>query len=199
MRQIEITMNNSEIQWFKNKGYEIPTEIVQLFCKNKQGKQIKNGVAEKIRVGTKLVVDIDDLPPSSNRKIDWKCSNCGEQQNTSYYAYLGKKTDLCRRCFNTTQRKLDSHDYWVGQLIRDDLNAKCHISGETDKRFLVLHHLLSKSNGGKNEESNYVVLTANWHTAFHRWMGGFNIPCCPDDFKRFIKELGWCGIARPTS
>lgn len=188
MDTIEITLNSCDIQWFKNKGYLIPTEKVQLWAKNAQGERIKNGMGERVRQGTKLVVRVDDLRPTSNRKVEWTCNNCNQTHKTTYYAFLRKKSTLCRKCYNTTQRNLDSQDYWVDQLIKKNEGAKCAISGETDKRFLVLHHLRSRSSGGENEESNYVVLTANWHLAFHRWMGGHNIPCREEDFYEF-KQL----------
>jgi hypothetical protein len=79
-------------------------------------------------------------------------------------------------------------DYWVDKLIINNPDAKCDISGETDKRFLELHHLLSRASGGKNEESNFVVLSANYHRAFHRWVGGTNVPCTPEQYYEF-KEL----------
>jgi len=189
MDMIEIVLNNSELQWFKNKGYDIPVERVQLWVNKPDGTRIKNGIDYRIKAGTKLFVRVDDLPPSSNRQVEWTCECCGIEQSTTYYAFLRKKSRLCRVCFNTTQRNLDSHEYWVQQLIEKNPEAKCAISGESDKRFLVLHHLTSRSKGGKNCKENYVILTANWHLAFHRWMGGTNKPCTPEHFVAFTQEI----------
>lgn len=183
---IEIVLNSCEFQWYKNKGYDIPTEKVQLWTNGKDGTKKKNGISYRVKNGTSITVKVIDLPPSSNRKIEWVCTCCKQTFKTTYYAFLRKKSSLCRTCYNTTQRNLDSQDYWAQQLIDKNESARCAISGERDKRFLVLHHLLSISNGGKNEEANYVVLSANWHMAFHRWMGGFNKPCTSRDFDTFM-------------
>ena len=82
-------------------------------------------------------------------------------------------SESCRSCAAKKGFKGGCHSYWVAKLITNNLNAKCDISGETDKRFLVLHHLLSRKKGGKNTKNNYVVLSANYHTAFHNILGLF--------------------------
>lgn len=49
----------------------------------------------------------------------------------------------------------------------------------------MLHHLLSRRSCGKDEAANYVVLSANYHLAFHNWMGGMSIRCRPEDYTMF--------------
>jgi len=73
-------------------------------------------------------------------------------------------------------------------LIKNNPNAKCDISGETDKRFLVLHHLHNRSDGGENTEDNYVILTNNYHLAFHSWNKGYANNCTRETYEIFKKE-----------
>ncbi len=80
------------------------------------------------------------------------------------------------------------HDFWKKKLLKDNLEAKCDISGETDKRFLVLHHLHNKADGGLNNETNYVILSNNYHLAFHSWNGGYRTKCTKEYYELFKKE-----------
>ena len=48
--------------------------------------------------------------------------------------------------------------------------------------------MLSRSIGGQNEESNYVILSANYHTAFHNWLGGTAVPSKPEDYLMFKRR-----------
>lgn len=36
-----------------------------------------------------------------------------------------------------------------------------------------------------NVEANYVILSANYHLAFHVWNGGTNVPCTPESYAKF--------------
>lgn len=182
---------NNTIQWYKNKGYEIPTAIVQLWSTYK-GKRIKNGIKERVIRGTKIKVNIKDLFPKSNKSVKFICNTCGKQSSTSWQAYQNKEDkNRCHMCEKKKIKGFGSHGYWVDQLVTNNANAKCDISGETDKRFLVLHHLRNRKNGGKNSPSNYVVLSANYHLAFHNWNGGMSVHCTPENYYAFKGlELG---------
>lgn len=185
---VEITINNSTLRWYIEKGYDIPTEIVQLYCLNKNGKKIKNGIDRRVKLGTKIIVNVNDLSPKSNEIITFICEDCGNEFTTTWQAYKIKHTNKCRVCQCKTIKNTGSHSYWVNQLIVNNPNAKCDISGETDKRFLILHHLLSRNNGGLDKKSNYVILSANYHLAFHCWNGGTNIPCTPEQYYEFKRK-----------
>jgi hypothetical protein len=172
-------------KWFKERGYHVPTHDVQLWAVIK-GKLVKNGIGTRVKNGTKIIVKIADLPPASNVTITRCCNSCGNEFTTTYGAYLKKKeSDRCAACSKKGLKGDGSHGYWVEQLIVKHEFAKCDISGEADKRFLVLHHLNSRSIGGKNTVDNYVVLSANYHLAFHMWCGGTNISCTADQYKEF--------------
>jgi DNA-directed RNA polymerase subunit N (RpoN/RPB10) len=187
-KTVEVVINNTMIKWYRSKGYEIPVEEVQLYCTNKKGERIKNGKKTRVVAGTKIVVNVEDLPPQSNEQVTVICEQCGKEYTTTYQFYKNKKTNKCSECQKKTLKDTGSHRYWLDKLIVNNPNAKCDISGETDKRFLVLHHLLSRSNGGKDEESNYVILSANYHMAFHSSVGGTGSGCTPEQYYQF-KEV----------
>ena len=189
-KTVEITVNSTTMKWYKEKGYDIPTEKVQLYCKNKKGNTIKNGVEYRVKVGTKIIVKVEDLPPNSNEDITVVCEKCGKEYTTRYSFYKKKKTNMCSECQKKTVKRDGCHSFWVDKLITNNPEAKCDISGETDKRFLVLHHLLSRKRGGKNEAENYVILSANYHMAFHNEIGGTQYGCTPEQYYAFKeKEL----------
>ena len=174
------------MKWYEDRGYEIPVREVQLYTTNSKGERIKNGVKTRVARGTSILVDVTDLPPKSNVDIHYTCLKCGKPYKLRYGVYVGKKDpNVCGPCSKLSTKGTGSHGYWVDQLIVKNPKAACDISGETDKRFLVLHHLLSRSLGGKNLPENYVILSANYHMAFHVWNGGTNIPCNPEQYLKF--------------
>ena len=189
---VEVEVTNNTIKWYESKGYEIPKEEVQLYCYNKLGKKVKNGKDLRVRNWTKIKVNVKDLPPKSNHQVTLVCEECGKEYTTTFQFYSKKKTDKCTECEKKTPRPNGkSHQYWIRRLITDNPEAKCDISGETDKRFLVLHHLTSKSDGGKNTRKNYVILSANYHMAFHNSIGGTTAGCTPEQYLEF-KENELC-------
>lgn len=182
---VTVQVVNNTIQWYQNKGYDIPAVKVQLWSIYK-GKRIKNGVKQRIKRGTKIRVKTKDLFPKSNKYVKFICNTCSKQSSTSWQAYQNKEDkNRCHRCEKRKVKGDGSHGYWADQLITQNINAKCDISGETDKRFLVLHHLKNRKNGGRNEPNNYVILSANYHLAFHNWNGGMSVPCNADQYYEF--------------
>ena len=187
---VEVTVCGSNQRWYIDKGYEVPTYIRQLYGTNKQGIKYKNGVKTSVKRGTRILVKTEDIPPGSQTRIYFTCVDCGDDSSSPYSIYSKKKTDKCMECAKLGPRGDGSKTYWKKRLIWDNPDAKCDMSGETDKRFLVLHHLLCRKAGGKNELDNYVILSANYHMAFHNSMGGSAAPCTKEDYINFKnKEL----------
>lgn len=184
---IQVTLDSQSIKWYRYKGYDIPIHKRQCFA-NKNGKRIKNGHKIGVKDGTKLLVKVNDLKPKSNVIICFICDTCKQEFTTTWQAHKSKISNNCRSCQAKNGFKGGCHDYWVSKLIVNNTKAQCDISGEKDKRFLVLHHLLNRKNGGKNEESNYVILSANYHLAFHTWNGGMNINCTADQYYEFKEQ-----------
>jgi len=186
-KYIDIVISGSTLKWYQNKGYKVPTHKRQLWV-TKKGKRVKHGTKTCVAKGTVMKVAIKDLPPASNVNIPLICPACGINFQTTYGAYLKKHSDNCSTCVKKKIKGDGSHNYWVSKLITNNPNASCDISKETDKRFLILHHLDSKSSGGRNIESNYVVLSANYHMAFHVALGGTGVPCTKAQYNEFKKE-----------
>lgn len=184
---VDVKVNQMNCSWYREKGYELPTKQVQTYYTNKDGEKRKNGYKTRIAMGEIIRVKVEDLQPGSNVLITIICPNCRKEYSIRWGYYLKeKKSDKCQSCW---QIKGDgSHGYWVEQLITNNPDAKCDISGETDKRFLVLHHLTNRKDGGRNEPDNYVILSANYHHAFHQWNGGTNVPCTKELYIQFKDE-----------
>lgn len=184
---IEVSVSNSTDKWYRSKGYEIPSRRVQLYC-NINGKRYKNGTKRRVKRGTTIRVNVKDLLPHSNKIIYFICDTCGGDFTTTWQAHRDKISNNCKSCQAKKGFKGGCQDYWVDTLIINNPNAKCDISREKDKRFLELHHLLCKKLGGKNEKKNYIVLSANYHRAFHKWCGGTNVVCTPKQYYEFRKK-----------
>ncbi|MEN6455487.1 MAG: hypothetical protein ABFD10_14620 [Prolixibacteraceae bacterium] len=187
---VEVTINNRLVKWYRSKGYDIPTREVQLYY-FKDGKRYKNGKEKRIARGTKILVARKDLMPCSNEIIYFKCETCGKPFTTTWQAHRKKISNNCKSCQAKKGFKGGCHSYWVNVLITNNPDARCDISGETDKRFLVLHHLYSKDNKTELSKDAYVILSANYHMAFHVWNGGTNVSCTPEKYLEFKQqELG---------
>lgn len=188
-KEVEVTINSTTIKWYEEKGYDIPKRTRQLYCTT-NGVKHKNGIKTSYATGEKFKVKVEDLPPKSNIEVQYKCDECGKIFNIKWRVYQEKKTDYCVKCYNHVHNfKEGTDNYWYNKLIKNNPNAKCDISGETDKRFLCLHHLLSRNNGGRNAKDNYVILSHNYHMAFHHsFMGNTSIKCTPEDYYRFKKQ-----------
>lgn len=193
---IEVAVNNQTLRWWQSKGYVIPTTPRLLYA-TRDGRRVRNGVKLTVARGTRIQVRIEDLPPKSNAEVTYTCVECRDEFVTQYRAHRDAAVRRCKSCAARQGFKGGCHSYWVERLISNNPDARCDISGERDKRFLILHHLLSRSLGGKDAKENYVVLSANLHMAFHNWMGGSSVPCRPEDYASFrCRELA--GL-RPAS
>lgn len=181
---ITVTINGLTLKWYTQKGYIIPKTPIQVYCKNRNGRRIKNGIEYRVVRGTTLMVREEDLPPSSNEIIRFICEKCEKTCTTTWSAFKKKQSRKCRDCKKADIKGTGCHTYWVNRLITMSSEAKCDISEENDKRFLVLHHLHSE---GYNTPENYVTLSANYHLAFHKSMGGTGVPCTAADYY-FFKE-----------
>lgn len=181
---IEVPVNGSLVLWYRSRGYDVPTHARQCYA-TIEGKRVKNGFKVSVARGTTIWVKPDDVPPQSNINIPFVCATCGKKCRTRWSAFKKKISNNCVSCQAKKGFKGGCHSYWVEQLIENNADAFCDISGERDKRFLVLHHLLCRKLGGANALDNYVVLSANYHTAFHVWMGGMQVHCRPEDYELF--------------
>ena len=187
---VEVTVNSTTAKWWRSRGYDVPRREVQLWA-TIDGRRVKNGREQRVAKGTKILVRTSDLMPHSNELINFICESCGGEFHTTWQAHRDKISNNCVSCQAKRGFRGGCHTYWVQKLITDNEMAACDISGELDKRFLELHHLLSRALGGLSETENYVILSSNYHRAFHKWMGG-STPCRPEDYAVF-KRLEMAG------
>lgn len=88
----------TNFKFWEKLGYEIPRE------KNKWG-------AITIPKGTKLLVNVNDLPKGSNVKVTKICDDCGKESFLSYEVILRQRQrgqdeiDRCVNCFNSMLAK----------------------------------------------------------------------------------------------
>jgi hypothetical protein len=170
-----IRVHHKNAGWYASKGYFIGPSP---------------HYSGRFATGQIIKVKTKDLHVGSLQRVDLYCDTCHQVYSLRFRDYMAKQSNTCQSCIRQPENCV-SHEYWLKRLIINSDTAVCDISGETDKRFLVLHHLWSRSTGGLNEEENYVVLTANFHKAFHSSLeNGGRSGCTPTQYKEFKqKEL----------
>lgn len=197
-----VKVRTGTFRYYEYLGYRLPPEAFayrQIMSPsrgaNSKGELRKDGVRRYLPAPYLLEVKDEDV---LNTKVllTFKCSLCPNESVGRYGSFHGLNSFDCQQCRVGKSFKGGKHKYWLDRFILNDPDAKCDISGVTDKRMLELHHLLSVQSGGKDEPSNYVVLCANYHRAFHRSMGGHVHPCVPEDYYKFkAVELGKTALA----
>lgn len=76
-QKVEVKIAYSTVKYYENLGYEIPK------VKNKNGKLCCD-------ISKTLLVDIEDLPPQANVKVDCICDYCQIPMKMMYYDYNNK-------------------------------------------------------------------------------------------------------------
>lgn len=196
-----VKLNSPKIcGYFTDLGYKIPTTSYQRFRKN--GKP--TGYRTRYVLGATLTVRTEHLSPGSHYRITYTCDSCGKRCSTLYNLYMSSpnEEDLCIICARSksglsnsienlqTKRKsgVMGKNFWRKKLLHGSEDVCCDICGETDKRFLVIHHLTPRSKGGLEHRDNVVVLSANYHQAFHAECGGNDSVCTPEQYYAFRKR-----------
>jgi len=110
--EVEVVVSGSMIKWYTDKGYEIPTHTTQLWATVK-GVKVKNGKKTRVAMGTKIIVKLEDLAPSSNTLLSLMCNECLKPFTTTYKAYKAKHlSDRCTDCAKKTVKDKGSNSYW---------------------------------------------------------------------------------------
>ena len=190
---VDMPLNGPHLNYWISKGYIIEPSKTQVYQINPAtGNANKDGCRISVPRGSILAVRVEDLPRTSGVKVQYKCSVCGCIITTTYKRFLDKMSDACPSChakiMNAERIPERSQNYYLKTLIADNPNAKCEITGESDKRFLDLHHKLSRSNGGMNHPDNYAIVSTQYHHIFHREMGGNNKLCTPQQWEEFKQK-----------
>lgn len=166
--------------YYESLGYVIPKEKTEKI--GKSGK--KKGFRDRYILGSVIKISPKHLSVGSHNRIKYTCANCGEIGTTTYNLYVQRQTDFCPTCAKKENGKLNSRfskdvtdttelsiSQWKKIVLTDNPDAKCDITGETDKRFLIVHHLVPRNMGGLNTKENAVILSAQYHQAFHSQYG----------------------------
>lgn len=183
--EVWITINSSNMNYYKNLGYEIPKR------KDKQS-------AYKTKRGTKILVKVSDLSKGCNHTIRVKCDKCGEIKDVRYAHYYKINRDGLYYC-HTCATKLNSgknHYHWDNSITDEERickrnidgytefvksvmlrdNYTCQCCGKKSSRDLEVHHLNSYNwyKEGRVDPSNGVTLCGNCHSNFHMNYGHGN-------------------------
>ena len=152
-QEVEIRLSGSNQKHFERKGYIIPKLIN------------KNGLFTTPK-GTKIKVNVLDLPESSSVDVDVQCDYCGKKYNKKYYNYTidfyKNKKDCCKDCKGKAISKStlkysyeDAVDIFINNnmkvlINKEDyknasqlINYKCIICGH-ESRVSISHVLLGR-------------------------------------------------------
>ena len=199
--KIEIIIYGNKRKYYESIGYNVPTYI------DKKGRI-------KVKNGTKMVVNVLDLPKGSSLKIKYICDKCGQIFKTSYCKYNNNLHDdkyYCRHCATLIFNSGENSYYWNPNRIQEERingrnyleyknfikrvlardNYTCQICKDSSNSKLEVHHLNGYSWDIENRtnESNGITLCKNCHNKFHTIYGRNNNT--KEQFLEFIdkKEL----------
>jgi len=111
-QEIEITLNNKYVSYYKNLGYEIP-----------QHKDLNGRIV--MPRGSKIIVKAKDLPDTSPVEVKVRCDGCSQERYIKWREYKryvhndGKY--YCRRCAANGFKKWTSFKEWCIQNNRQDI------------------------------------------------------------------------------
>lgn len=185
-KEVNITIHPKNIYHFENLGYEIPRYYN------------KNSCTWRVKRGTKITVNINDVLKNSTIKILVSCDLCGKENTITYQSYNKHNRDgeyFCNKCslslFNSGEnnpswnpnltdeeraikRSYDGYkDFTRKVLLRDNYTCKC--CGKYGGK-LIVHHLdgYNWNIDGRTDEKNSVTLCENCHYSFHAIYGNGN-------------------------
>ena len=96
---MKVTINNSNVDWYRDHGYTIPTYEYQKYT-TKHGVRIKNGIITRVKNGTTIEVDIKDIKLKVKSKCNLICLDCKKEFEATYYTKKHRQ-GLCSICYRT--------------------------------------------------------------------------------------------------
>ena len=184
-KEIDVALCSQNIPYYENLGYEIPR------VKYKDGKFC-------VPRGTRIVVDIKDLPKWSNYQVETCCDGCGKIKKMAYSSYNKKlrndNTIYCITCFNKTkcgenhhnwkpnktdeerliERKYPEYKQFVKSVLaRDNYTCQCC---RNKGHNLIVHHLDSYDwcKEKRTDVANGITMCDTCHKNFHSIYGKGN-------------------------
>lgn len=182
--EVEVTLNGKNIKYYEPLGYKMPRRL------DKYGKYT-------IPLGTKLKINVGDLPFGSNVKVDVKCDCCGKEYKIDYYDYTHKLHDgkiYCKGCassilisgekhyawrkdrttesYGSGRNTIPYRDFWLAVLRRDSYSCQC-CGKKASNHKIVVHHLngYSWSIDERTLVQNGISLCEECHKRFHKIYG----------------------------
>lgn len=86
--KVEVICSGRAKEHFEKLGYKLP------YTKDKKGRI-------GVKKGTKILVDIKDIPKHSKTRIKYQCDACGKICETSYYVMFTRKNSQYRKTGKT--------------------------------------------------------------------------------------------------
>lgn len=110
-KKIEVVCSGKLKKYYENLGYSLP------YAKDKRGRI-------GIKKGSKIVIDIYDLPTFSQVKIKYKCDDCGSEKESNAQTIFSRKNSqynksgetICSRCANSRMSGKNSGAYKHGSI-----------------------------------------------------------------------------------
>lgn len=104
-QEVELKLGAKNIQWYKDKGYNIP-----YYWDKKHNKM-------SIKRGTAIFVKVKDLTKGSHARVEYECDYCGARILITYKDYLkthdSKLGDCCHKCEGIKYKKTMQEKYGV--------------------------------------------------------------------------------------
>lgn len=102
----------------------------------------------------------------------------------NHYRWDSNKTDEDR----AIGRKYPEYIQWRNAVYKRD-NYTCQVCGKQGGGFEA-HHLYSYADYPEYQLNvDYgITMCKSEHKEFHRWMGGYMVPCTPDDFDAWMRQ-----------
>lgn len=127
---VEATVSGRSKRYYEDRGYPLP---YVLDSKKRKG----------IKKGTKIKVRIEDLPPTSNIKIEYECDDCKKVYISSNASLIGRKNSqfkktgetICARCAPKRMMGANNKKYIHGN------NRYCEYRNNARKRKNIVFEL----------------------------------------------------------
>lgn len=108
-KEVEITVNSSDIGWYESKGYKIP----KYWSKKHKSFLMKRG--------TKILVKTEDLTNGSHALVQVRCDYCGKILSRSYKEYIrchdNELGDCCHSCEGVKFKRTIQEKYGVSRVF----------------------------------------------------------------------------------
>lgn len=116
---IEIVVDGHTLEYYREKGYDVPTYIDKRYNK------------ERVKKGTKIIIKTEDLTHGSHQKVRVRCDNCGKETSPTFQNYLKSISSgndgkyYCHKCSAIHNRQTNLEKYSVETPRQNkDINDK---------------------------------------------------------------------------